>query len=72
MSELREENLILHKVVHEAAHNQITLQNQVENLNNSVGKPASQSLVNLPTPLNALNLSRREVSIQKNTGFQGD
>ena len=25
MSDLREENLILHKVVHEAAHNQITL-----------------------------------------------
>ena len=44
MSDLREENLILHKVVHEAAHNQITLQNQVEQLSHSHGKPASQSL----------------------------
>lgn len=32
MADLREENLILHKVVHEAAQNQITLQNQVHTL----------------------------------------
>ena len=32
MADLREENLILHKVVHEAAQNQITLQNQVHSL----------------------------------------
>jgi len=41
MSDLREENLILHKVVHEAAHNQITLQNQVENLASGSGRPTA-------------------------------
>ena len=66
MADLREENLILHKVVHEAAHNQITLQNQVEQLSQSQGKPASQSVQHLSQPLNALNLTRREeASLQK-------
>ena len=36
MADLREENLILHKVVHEAAQNQITLQTQVTDLQNSL------------------------------------
>jgi len=51
-SDLREENLILHKVVHEAAQNQVTLQDHIQEMlkssnNKSAKSVATMSIANL-------------------------
>ena len=45
MADLREENLILHKVVHQAAQNQIALQSQVTDLQKQVKDRKSSNSV---------------------------
>ena len=54
MADLREENLILHKVVHEAAQNQMSLQNQVSDLQQNLKiNPSSAHVTNSAASLPA-------------------